>query len=122
MSNANDLLLLAGEWIGLKEKIKNVEREMVILADLEIPKGKSILLGDCKILHSAGTTTWDWEVAASEHHKIDIQLIDSFTSRKTITTIDWKGICKELKINESEWEVPVKIKPVPSIKISMRKK
>ena len=87
-------------------------RMLEIEAEIEpyiMETGETQKIGNVTAKYSAGRTVYDYETAGQAAPR---ELIADHT--EVIKKVDWRSVCKEAKI-----EAPVKVEPVPSVKMSV---
>ena len=94
------------EYEKLYRRMQEIETE---IAPFILETGETQKIGNVTAKYLAGRTVYDYETAGQAAPPA---LIADHT--EIIKKVDWRSVCKEAKI-----EAPVKVEPVPSVKMSV---
>jgi len=90
--NMSELAQKMLEWEELVKQANALEEE-IKAAVLEI--GKTQTVGNVRASYSGGRNTYDYETPAKT---ADAELIQKYTITETVTSTDWRAICKDADI------------------------
>ena len=108
--NASELANKMLEWENAKRQIDALEAE-ISAAVLDI--GKTQNVGNVRASYSAGRKKYDYQ-AAAEIAEVEPDIVAQYRVTTTLTTTDWRQICKVAKVEEIPFT-----QPAPSVSVKL---